>query len=421
MMTSPRVLAVALLSCCAGNGLGAVRPQLPAPPDVKPSLLDFPSYDYRASSLYGRGLNAKYQRDRLAVAAAPERIARLVEQKRLDEALTEMTALAEAGPGRVEQTLALMTDKWREFTADGARDYQSRLRSLSATIATHVSRMSREDAARVARHAIDLDLVVHRQNGSEAWRRALTEFVERYTGTQAALLAEIDLAGGDDPRQTRRKVEALLALAERHGTTVAGAKALYLAAWELHANAFYHGERPGSDQTERWLRVIDLVSALESGRYPASEWVQKAPALVSGFSDYQPKYSAANVVRVTDAIVGFARRHLDGDLRSGDMVYLMTAKLPKLFGAPADAAPAMERVFARLVEEGVAPAAVHFLRVQYYLRPTDGMMIGVGDAGKSIAALDVLRADGPPYDRYALATLAGLQLFLHDYPRARRL
>jgi hypothetical protein len=42
-------------------------------------------------------------------------------------------------------------------------------------------------------------------------------------------------------------------------------------------------EPRGADPAPRLLRVVAIVTELESGRYPPSEWVEKAPALVSGF------------------------------------------------------------------------------------------------------------------------------------------
>ena len=50
--------------------------------------------------------------------------------------------------------------------------------------------------------------------------------------------------------------------------------------------------------------MLGVYRQLRSGRYPPSEWVDKAQSLVVEFFAYEPSYSAENVGRVLNALEG---------------------------------------------------------------------------------------------------------------------
>ena len=168
------------------------------------------------------------------------------------------------------------------------------------------------------------------------------------------------------------------------------------------------------------MRVLDVISQLESGRYPPCEWVSKAPGLAIGFFTYQPKYAPDSITRLVAAYVQFARPRLSGNLRHPEISYFLTTKLAEILSQQGDVAPAMERVFERLADDGAPEPSIRYLRATFYLRPTNGAAIGVGNVDRAVEALTALRAHGGPmYEQYTLGALAGLHFFVGDFARAR--
>lgn len=388
----------------------------PSEQGVEAPRLPFSAFDSEATTLYLRGIDTKSRRQRVAAGDTPERIAVLLDAKRLDEALDEMIRAAGVTPQQIHAVLARAADKWHDFFRDGSRDYRPKLRVLAKRVRTAVAGLPREDAARTARQLLIFERAL---NEDGVYRTpGLARFIERYHGTEEALLAEVTRL--DEISFESGENGALLDFAKRHSGSVAAAKALYQVGFRLHANPLDHGERPGSDPTNRFLRVLDIVRELESGRYPRCQWVTKARDLAINFFAYEPKYTAANIQRLVEAYIQFAVPRLDGDLRQGEMSYFLTSKLAEILRQEGDVVPAMERVFEQLAEAGAPEPAVSYLRVDFYLTPTNGAAVGVGSLERAVEALVALRVSGgSQYQNYALSTLAGLHFSVHDYSKAR--
>ena len=162
-----------------------------------------------------------------------------------------------------------------------------------------IATLPRERAAAIAREMVNLETELGRQavaaGDPNAWSSNLKAFITEYAGTETALLAEVDLLTHRPDPQT---LGALDAFVQAHPGTNAAAKALYRKGSHLGMNGFSFGERPGHDPTDRFFRVLDVYKELRSGRYPPSEWVEKAPSLIIEFSTFKPSYAAGNVDRI---------------------------------------------------------------------------------------------------------------------------
>jgi hypothetical protein len=250
-----------------------------------------------------QGANVKEAQRLLAQnSATPEAFRRLLGAGRRDDALLLLKRTLEAG--NAEQTIAAMkalSETMFTFQQDQTRSYTETIRQLIVPARALVARLSREDAARLARQLLAIDASLERSQ-SPSWAETLTKFVRDYDGTDAALLAQVELLTLD-PRQMLKRIADLDQFARDHPGTNAGAKALFQEGWDLHVNVAVMGiEARGSDPTERLLRVAAIVKELESGKFPPSEWVEKAPSLMIGF------------FRVRDAAAGL----FTGESRSGD-------------------------------------------------------------------------------------------------------
>jgi tetratricopeptide (TPR) repeat protein len=389
--------------------------------------LDFPSYDSTMVWYLRQGANAREARRLLAQnSATPETFRRLVGAGRLDDALLLLKQTFEVADA--EQTIAAMhalSEKMFEFQQDQTRSDTETIRQLLGPARALLAKLSREDAARLAREMLAIDASLERRQ-SPSWTERLTQFVRDYDGTEAALLTQVDLLMSD-PRQMLKRIADLDQFARDHPGTNAGAKALFQAGWDLHVNVAVTGiERRGSDPTERLLRVAAIVKELESGKFPRSEWVEKAPSLMIGFfvSDTPPPaYSPANLDRAIDAYADFVRTHLGmpNELLSLDngLGYVIGSKMGALFQLKGDSLGGIGQTLDDL--EKAAPGAVQLFRALYYARqssagPEADRAAMTVKARASFAALAAAkRGTG---SRLALAYAAAFDYYQRDYARA---
>ena len=391
--------------------------------------LDFPSYDSTMVWYLRRGAEVKEAKRLLAQnSASSETFRRLVGAGRLDDALLLLKRTFEAADA--ETTIAAMhvlSETMFQFQQDQTRSYTETIRQLMVPARALLAKLSREDAARLAREMLAVDASLERRQTS-SWTESLTQFVRDYDGTEAALLTQVDLLMSD-PRQMLKRIADLDQFAKDHPGTNAGAKALFQAGWDLHVNVAVTGiERRGSDPTERLLRVAAIVKELESGKFPRSEWVEKAPSLMIGFFVSEtppPAYSAANLDRAIDAYADFVRTHLGmpNELLSleNGLGYVIGSKMGHLFELKGDRLGGIERTLDDLERAAPDPGAVQLFRALYYARqssagPEADRAAMTVKARAALAALAA--AQRGTASRLALAYAAAFDYYQRDYARA---
>jgi tetratricopeptide (TPR) repeat protein len=355
--------------------------------------------------------------------ASVDTFTKLVRAKRLDDALVVLKrALDAADAAQTIAALRALNNTITSFQFDQTRSYHDTIRNLVEPVRARVAALPREDAARLAWELLYLDRMLDRRGGQ------VFQFIHDYGGTEAALLAQVDLLMSN-PRQLLKEIADLDQFARDHPSTNAGAKALYQEGFQLANNVPVTGVEPrGSDPTERLLRVAAIVNELESGSFPRSEWVDQAPSLISGFfvSDTPPPaYSPVNLDRAIETYTEFVRSHLPmpGALDSlGDSVgYIIESKLGDLFARKGDRLGGIERMLDELEQMAADPGPVRFFRAQYYARqstagPEADRATMAAKAQRALAEL--ASANLGASSRRALAFEAASHYYRRDYARA---
>ena len=392
--------------------------------------LDFPSYDQTLVWYLRRGADAKEGKRLLAQdSASVDTFRRLVAAERRDDALVELKRILKA-PDAAQTIAALhaLSETIFTFQHDQTRSYTETIRQTIASARARVAQLPREDAARLAREILFFDQWLEGAEASQKWPERLTQFVRDYDGTEAALLTQVDLLMSD-PRQMLKQIGDLDQFAKDHPRTNAAAKALFLEGFQLHVNVPVSGLEPrGSDPTERLLRVAAIVKELESGKFPRSEWVEKAPELLIGLfvSDTPPpRYSPANVDRAIETYADFVRTHLQmpNALLSIDnsLGYVIASKMGNLYQLKGDRVGGIERFLDDLEKTASDPAWVQLFRAQYYARQSSAGPEAdrASMANKARAALTTLvSANRGDASRHALAFAAAFDYYQRDYARA---
>jgi tetratricopeptide (TPR) repeat protein len=377
-----------------------------------------------------RGADAKEAKRLLAQdSASVDTFRRLVAAERRDDALVELKRILEASDAA--QTIAALhalSETLYTFQHDQTRSYIETIRQTIAPARARIAQLPREDAARLAREMLSTDQSLERGQAGQNWPERLTQFVKDYDGTEAALLTQVELLTSD-PRQMLKQISDLDRFARDHPGTNAAAKALFLEGFQLRANVPITGLEPrGSDPTERLLRVAAIVKELESGKFPRSEWVEKAPELLVDFFVSEtppPRYSPANVDRAIETYADFVRTHLQipNALLSFDnsLGYVIASKMGNLFELKGDRVGGIERFLDDLEKTASDPASVQLFRAQYYARQSsagpeaDRALM----AAKARATLSTLvSANRGDASRRALAFAAAFDYYQRDYARA---
>jgi hypothetical protein len=381
---------------------------LAAPPNRQdsplPTVAGFPPADASIAGYQRRGLVAKEAARRLSAKDdSVETLAILLEANDVTDAFS-LAARLLLSPARIERTATQLRRRAISLLTDRTKNYQEQLAALIEPARVRLAQLPREDAARAARALFDLEGDLRRGGPSASYEDRLQEFIREYPGSEAATIAQVDLidAGPVTPTQLARLAE----YAETHPGTVAGAKALYLQGYHLAHNLGSPPYAPrGSDPTDRLMKTTDVVARLESGSWPACEWVENAVSLVAGFFSFEPKFSPSNLDRAIDVYKTFAARHLASaprPLRGSHIDYIIETKLGDLYRMKGDAA-GVERTlteFEKLVSD---PAEVRLQKALYL---------------KSPALLAEIADEPVPQAPLALATLASMQFGARDYANA---
>jgi tetratricopeptide (TPR) repeat protein len=303
-------------------------------------------------------------------------------------------------------------------------DDQERREKINAALAgiaeratASASRRPREEAADIARQVLWLQTNLAPRGGRDTWAANLRTFAATYEGTAAARFAEVELLMATLP--LAQKVEVLERYARDHDGTLAGARALYEAAFQLGVNHAVTGIEPrGSDPTGRLLRVAALLRELESGRFPPSEWVARAPTLVSGFfvSDLPARsYAPGNAQRSLDVYADFVRAHLtwpDPYPPNDSLGHVVSHSMWRLWALQGDPKDRADRFFDELAADPAARQAARFLQARTYLiRARDEPERGSTLRVRAIELLGELARDGSDGVRRTAHAMLASELF----------
>jgi hypothetical protein len=344
----------------------------------------------------------------------------------IDEALKVLSRIVDADDPELLPGLQAANSASRWWDDQKRRaEINTALAGIMERAMAAARRRPREEAADIARQVLWVQTNLAPRGSRETWAENLRAFVATYDGTAAARFAEVEVLMASLP--LAQKVEAFERYAREHDGTLAGARALFEAAFQLGVNHAVTGLEPrGSDPTDRLLRVVALARDLESGRYPQSEWVARAPTLVSGFfvSDSPtPSYAQGNVQRSLDVYGDFVRAHLawpDPYPPNDSLGEMISRSMWKLWALQGDPKERADRFFDELSADPAAREAARFLQARTYVirarsEPQSGSALRV----RAIELLAGLARDGSNLvHRTAHAMLASELLANGDDPRA---
>jgi tetratricopeptide (TPR) repeat protein len=364
-----------------------------------------------------------------ALQIAPNDVATLdllLQAERIADALDVLERIVGTRPDQILPAFERVAESTRDFLGQRQHGYDDRLRALLPAAHKRVAELPREERARAARALIPIENMLS-GGGSPAWVKGLRRFIESHAGTQAALLAEVDVLVYD---RAPERIDAFQALADAHPGTEVAASALYQKGFQLSHNV----RDPRGDPTERFLQLLAVVRELETGPYPATEWKQKAPALVSNFSSFNPTYAPENIDRMIDAYGAFILSHFTVDDASVEhgLGYVITSRIVELYGLKGDAIGGVEGLLSELERRAADPSAVRYLKALFYAKWMDPQRFRLSaeppvvtlERGllfrKAKEVLQALQADGSDlFRRKALATIASLDLYERNYAGAR--
>jgi len=401
----------------------ARAPGLRAQPVPPPPVEGFPPNDIDILRQLRRVWKAKEAARRLAAAPDdPETVRWLLDAGRAAETPAVVGRIVATRPHAIARTLEILSRKSDEFRWNQVDSPAESLLAL-ARRAGRLDVLAGEERAQVARWTLMLDRFVGRKPERE-FRKARAEFVERYSGTEAALLTRIDLLGAYENRGPE-SFWALQTIIREHPGTVVAAKAQIFKCYEFsRSEDRARTDLLGEASTEAFLRLVRTVKKLESGRYPPCRWVKEAPGLVTSFYFPHPPSRTEDIDRMLAAYIGFLRTHLeispDWPLGSG-VVYLLAGRIGGLFDLRADRTGGVERTLDDLERTAAEPDRIRYLRALCYLYFLQDEPSGAASPmfGKASTALAALAEHGrEPYRHRALATLAGLYSSHGEYTHA---
>lgn len=390
-----------------------------------PRTAEFPARDEGIWALQRDGLRAKVAARRLAYA--PDRadtLDLLLQEKRIDDAFRVLRRILDTRPDQIAPAFDAVSSGTLGILDDASHGYAEVLREFVAHAKSQQRAMPREQAAQTARHLLSLDHALSRQ-APYKWPQSLATFASDYSDTEEGVMAQVDVLmysrNSIGPQEFDRVDEFIQA----HPGTTAAAKALYLKGFHLGVNSSSLAE--GGDPTHRFFRVLKIAEELESGKYPASQWVSDTPLLVFRSSMYRLTFAPGNLDRVLKTQEEYVKAHLfieDHEPVSNTVKYFITNDMAKLFALKGDAIAGVEGVLSRLAQSPGRSDAVQYLRAEFYLRPPDDTPEEQRQSLRTRAqrTLESLYASATGfYKRKALATLAALHFDAGRYANARRL
>lgn len=375
----------------------AARQARPTAGDVYPDL------DNSLQSLAERGL-----RDKALSRAVEERpraretLELILDQgysrqqlRYVDVAFDTLWELASGDGDDVEYAAGIVARNDRDLLRSEAPERRTELEHLVAALDARLEELPREQAARAAYQLIWVQNRLAGRNSAFARARMQT-LARQYAGTGQALIAEVTIIG--ETRDVGEEIAALDAFIDEHPASLAGAAAL-----RAKANAIRNDRRgyretpPRTDPTPRFFEVLAIAEELESGRWPASQYVDDAPGLVIDFYfGDRDRFAAGNLDRMAEAYLQFVRDHarqLEAEPSSPDLDSAIY-KFGRFGERQGDRVGAVERGFDALEDHVTDLDGLRHRRASFYISESE-------DAEASEAA----RAEAL---RKAFATLATL-------------
>lgn len=404
--------ALALLAVfLCGSFWAQVRPA--------PSGAEFPEFDGSLlEPLRTASRSAAAARALAEDPAAVPTFILLVDDHQPDAAIGVLEAIVARHPDRIAAALTALGDRSHSIE-DEASGRSERLRALLKNIKTKLPSLPRDQAASIDYALIGPDLRLDR-GGRQQFPVRMRRIVMTYPGTPAARLAEVDAIERHMP--TSAGVAALEAFAREHRGTVEGAKALFEAAFDWGHNL--PKDKKGEEPSGRFARVVSMARDLQSGAWPASEWVTRAPSLIVDFFAYEPRHSPEGIRAMLDLYRDFiASQFALEDHERVSVAYLIDSKIPKMLRADGDASLArMEPLFDAWARIPGRRDAVRFARAQMFQAQSQDRSAPdrVMWRPKTIEALTELAASEGAYARKALATLASLYFQERDFASAAK-
>ena len=292
-----------------------------SPPASNP---DFPRYDRAAWALQRQGLAAHAAERSLRRAPdAVETLGLLLAADRPEDALRVLQRIVDRHPGRMAKAFEIVSRAPGAAFNDDGLDHRLTLQRIVEAAFGRLTALPREEAASAERQMMMVD---SRPVAGRSFNDKLAQFVDKYRGTEAAMLTELEMV---TRRHRKEHLEGLDGFIREHPDGSLAAQALYKKGQFLSSNPAV-GE---GDPTNRLMEVVNIARELQSGRYPASEWIDRAPRLITGFGWYQPKFSPANLPLVLEVFYSSLKANADtfAPYEYGGPEDMVTRRFPELF------------------------------------------------------------------------------------------
>jgi TolA-binding protein len=409
--------------------LGAPPRQLPLPKAIADALAEFPPYERTVAHLVRTG----HERERSSrlIAEEPDTVqavTALLARERLAEALAAARRIIEKRPDLVAPIMSAFSNDFMAFRGDSADEQRPAARELLEIARKQAATLPREQAAEAMYRLIAADNLVEQRYGASYGER-LRPFATEYAGTEAAELAEVDLyAASVQAVAYAGRLESFETFARTRKSPCARAKALQRYA-SYQASGDQSGRSAGQDPTERFLRVFEVASQLESAEYARCDPKPNTVSMVTGLYAYKVEYAPGNIDRLIAAYTRFALAHFTaetGDPENG-VGYLVISRIPDLYRAKGEPLAAIEQFLAQFEKQVSFPDGAAYLRAAFYIREAQQQRQqpkpGAPDPvmlENARQTLERLAAGGSDlYNRKALATLGWLHYFQGDFTKAR--
>jgi tetratricopeptide (TPR) repeat protein len=393
-----------------------------SPPASNP---DFPRYDRAAWDLQRVGLTAKAAERSLRTAPdAVDTLERLLAAERTTDALRVLQRIVDRHPERMAKAFETMSRAPGGSLSDDGMDHKVALQRIVEAAFGRLAALPREEAAAAERQLMMVDT---RHVAGRSFNDNLAQFVDKYRGTEAATLADLEMRSY---RRRKETLDGLDAFIREHPGGLLAARALHRKGQYLSSNP----EVGETDPTDRFMTVLDIARELQSGRYTASEWVDRAPRLVTGFFWSKPSFPPLSLNVVLDVFFASLKAQA-GTFAPYDYAGpedIVTRRLPDLFERSGEGVAGVERMLDRFDQETGDRAMADYLRAVlslsrltsrgYFYR---GNTLEITDGERSAQTeratrlLDALSRGDSRYARWALATLAAFYFEQLDFIQAR--
>ena len=276
--------------------------------------------------------------------------------------------LLTAAPAEFARGARLLIEHSHDLNDDGTGIHREFLEFIGEA-RKRVETFRGEGGADAASAMLTLEYLADRGNDA-AHRQRVEAFRTRFAGTRAAeamRVSQVDASrmSRDIPEWMRRYRE----LAREYDGTEVGAMALFYVA-SRQSNCC----NVGDDEVERLTEVFDIVKELESGRFPRSEWVERAPSLVSGFFfGSTARIPHESMPRLYERYLEFVLSHpvITTQTIDGGVEWIVRNAVSRLAPTPIERVSIVEEFLEDLVKRGFGVNDARVLRAKFYFALTD--------------------------------------------------